>query len=363
MECTDLTNNSVKILAIHFSYDKKIESEENFIKLMKKIENVLKTWRIRNLTVEGKITILKALAISKVIDLALLANTPQVTIDQSNKIQKDFIWNRKQPKIRHSTLCNTHENGGFKSVHIPNKLISLQCSWIKQLDDTNTHCWQIIPAFLIRKKLGKNFIFHSNLSINPNKIKEFSTYYQDIFIKWEKHFSSSPSLPSSVASQCLWHNKYIKIDDKIIFNSSLSPKGINFVGQFFQNNQQIKKWDELKTESDLIEKGKFVIVQIIHVLIFSWKEILRNYTEIINNLAFLFDDRKHQILSLNKLNSATLYEILIDVNNVKPTSQTYFENLFMNFKPDWKSIYLLPRSVTLDTNLRMFQYKLLANVL
>ena len=69
MECTDLTNNSVKILAIHFSYDKKIESEENFIKLMKKIENVLKTWRIRNLTVEGKITILKALEISKVIDL------------------------------------------------------------------------------------------------------------------------------------------------------------------------------------------------------------------------------------------------------------------------------------------------------
>ena len=73
--------------------------------------------------------------------------------------------------------------------------------------------------------------------------------------------------------------------------------------------------------------------------------------------------KKHQILSLNKLNSATLYEILIDANNIKPTSQTYFENLFSNFKPDWKSIYLLPRRVTLDTNLRMFQYKLLNNVL
>ena len=94
---------------------------------------------------------------------------------------------------------------------------------------------------MIRKKLGKNFIFHSNLSINPNKIKEFPTYYQDILIKWEKNFSSLPSLPSSVASQCLWHNKYIKIDDKTIFSSSLSAKGINFVGQLFQNNQQIKK--------------------------------------------------------------------------------------------------------------------------
>ena len=74
--------------------------------------------------------------------------------------------------------------------------------------------------------------------------------------------------------------------------------------------------------------------------------------------------KTHQILlSLNKLNCATLYETLIAANKIKPTSQTYFENIFSNFKPYWKSIYLLPRRVTLDTNLRMFQYKLLNNVL
>ena len=137
---------------------------------------------------------------------------------------------------------------------------------------------------MVRKKLGKNFIFHSNLSIIPNKIKDFPTYYQDILIKWEKHFSSLPSLPSSVAAQCLWHNKYIKIDDKTIFSSSLSAKGINFVGQLFQNNQQIKKWDELKTEFDLIENEKILIVKITHALLISWKQILRNDTESINNL-------------------------------------------------------------------------------
>ena len=42
MKCIDLTKNSVKILGIHFSYNKKIKNEENFIKLIKKIENVLK---------------------------------------------------------------------------------------------------------------------------------------------------------------------------------------------------------------------------------------------------------------------------------------------------------------------------------
>ena len=57
MECIDLTKNSVKILDIHFSYNKKTENEENFIKIIKKIENVLKIWTIRNLATQVKITI------------------------------------------------------------------------------------------------------------------------------------------------------------------------------------------------------------------------------------------------------------------------------------------------------------------
>ena len=61
--------NSVKILGIHFSYNKNIENEENFIKLYK---NVLKILRTRNLTVQGKIIIFKTLSISKVIHLQLL---------------------------------------------------------------------------------------------------------------------------------------------------------------------------------------------------------------------------------------------------------------------------------------------------
>ena len=95
------------------------------------------------------------------------------------------------------------------------------------------------------------------------------------------------------------------------------------------------------------------------------KKYCKNYTESVRN--FVIQDhhliKKHQIFSLNKLKSAILYEILIDANKIKPTSQTYFENLFPNFKPDWKSTYLLPRRVTLGTNFRILQYKLLNNVL
>ena len=42
---------------------KKLKMKGTLLSLLKKIENVLKIWRIRNLTVQGKITIFKNLAI------------------------------------------------------------------------------------------------------------------------------------------------------------------------------------------------------------------------------------------------------------------------------------------------------------
>ena len=43
------------------------------------------------------------------------------------------------------------------------------------------------------------------------------------------------------------------------------------------------------------------------------------------------------------------------------------KNIFATFSPnlqvEWKKIYLLPRKVSNDTNVRMFQYKILNNIL
>ena len=53
----------------------------------------------------------------------------------------------------------------------------------------------------------------------------------------------------------------------------------------------INKLNELKMEFDLIENEKFLIVQIIHIFLSLWKQIMRNYTEIINNPGLSFDNK------------------------------------------------------------------------
>ena len=125
------------------------------------------------MTLEGKNTIFKTLAKSKIIHLSLVTNVPTQIINELNKIQKEFIWNESNPKIKHSTLCNRYENGGLKNVDILSKVIRLQCSWIKRLYDNSSHAWKIIPSHLIDTYLRKNIKFHQNIFLPANK-KRFS---------------------------------------------------------------------------------------------------------------------------------------------------------------------------------------------
>ena len=57
MRCVNVHEDTIKILGIHYSYNKKLENDENFKQYIAKIENLLKLWRVRNLSLEGKITV------------------------------------------------------------------------------------------------------------------------------------------------------------------------------------------------------------------------------------------------------------------------------------------------------------------
>ena len=69
---------------------------------------------MRKLTLEGRITVFKSLAVSKVMHLLPITKLHDNTIDLLHKIQKTFIWQSKKTKIKSSTLCNGYEMGGIK---------------------------------------------------------------------------------------------------------------------------------------------------------------------------------------------------------------------------------------------------------
>ena len=176
----------------------------------------------------------------------------------------EFIWKGKNPKIKNSTLCNDYEYGGLKNVDIFSKVVSLQCSWIKRLFDNNFHQWKLIPLYLIRQYLGKNFKFHSNLEVSHSILCKFPKFYKEIFIRWGKYISSPATLPSTVACQIIWYNKHIQIDNKIIYLHNFSNRNLNFVGQLNDVNGKFKSWECVKHQFLLKSSMQFQYWEIIH---------------------------------------------------------------------------------------------------
>ena len=105
MECIYLLFNATKILVVYYSYDKNFENQKDVINLVLKIENLLRTRRMRNLSIASKITIFKTLAILKIVHLALVKVFSDSIILELDKIKNHFIWKNSNLKTKQDTLC------------------------------------------------------------------------------------------------------------------------------------------------------------------------------------------------------------------------------------------------------------------
>ena len=104
MQRVDLVLDTIKILGMYFSCNKKLKEERNFCLIIANIQRVLKLWKLQNLTLEGKILIFKILALSKIIFQVLVTLMTNYVVTELEKIQKSYLWANSTSKIKHKRL-------------------------------------------------------------------------------------------------------------------------------------------------------------------------------------------------------------------------------------------------------------------
>ena len=62
------------------------------------MQQVLKIWKMRKLTLEGKIVIFKTIAISKTVFQAFITTAPKHIVNELKRIQKAFLSNNASPR-------------------------------------------------------------------------------------------------------------------------------------------------------------------------------------------------------------------------------------------------------------------------
>ena len=72
-------------------------------------------WRARDLTLIGKITIIKCFALSKLIHVTSTLPLPDNFAQKVNDLIYKFIWNGKPPKMKKATMIGELGDGGLKA--------------------------------------------------------------------------------------------------------------------------------------------------------------------------------------------------------------------------------------------------------
>ena len=118
------------IISYNNSYNKELLLER-----LKKLSTILKIWKSRSLSLKGKITILKTLAIPQIQFLFNMIYIPENIIKKIDNLIYNFLWNSKLPKIKKSTIIAPIPDGGLSMVDTHSIHQSAKISWIKRLFD------------------------------------------------------------------------------------------------------------------------------------------------------------------------------------------------------------------------------------
>ena len=221
----NLDKETVKIPGAPFSYNMLLADSRNLVETTSKLEEILSIWSYRALTVIGRISVFKILALSKILYISSMKTVPKFVTEKLDKLQKSFVWKSKKPKIEHSILIKDYSEGGLKDVDIKSKIVALQLTCIRRLHDGNFHPWKIITLNVL-KPLGGSAVFHQNLDLTPELPNALPSFYRSLLSYWCENFSHYPDSKREISSEYIWYNKYIPIAGKPAFFRALEEPGI-----------------------------------------------------------------------------------------------------------------------------------------
>ena len=364
------TDKPVCTLGITVSNDPDVIMKENFMPRLKAFDNILNIWYCRGLSLKGKVTILKSLALPNLLYPMSVLPIPTEIVNIIDNMIMDFIWNKRRPKVKKNVMIQNIENGGIKVPCFATMVEANRISWIKRILSDSDAKWKFILEYQVKPY---SLLHFTECNLDTNAIDSIGIeFYCQIYNLWNR-VKDPPSNASEFLEQVLWNNKYIKMP--------VAPKS---------KKMQSIKWPELyragivKVKDLLLPDGTFIdlftfcvdrnvkcnfisIVKMRKAIPIEWKtEILASNQrrDVVSNLVIKSTQHSISICSASTKSIAKkIYDQLILRLYVQPTAVNRWTEDFPINNEDWPLIFKLPYIATRDTYLQSLQFKFIHRII
>ena len=345
---------SFKMLGIWFSSNEDEMIRLNLNDKVERIKNTIIAWSNMHLTMFGKITVLKTMVLSQILNVCSTVYVPEYFIKQVDKLFFQFLWGQgKRAKVKREVMINSKTQGGAKMIDFQNMIYSMKALWIKRFlsstsKSTNLalHCAGIKEKSILLHKLpAANF---------PLSLSKFDSQIID---SWYKFYAVYPDGIQEILNEKLVYNKFILIGGKTISPNHVFIKKTNIsqVGQLvkhgnFKSIQEI----EIEFNCDLEDLRYHSVLSAIPM---GWK------TKIKSNTTLDFTPSSWEIprlkLNVEKLNNKDIYNGLACNMSTPQAQNKWVEYYPFMDKFNWSKIYLLPAKVSNDLKLQSLQFSII----
>ncbi|RUA04563.1 MAG: hypothetical protein DSY43_06055, partial [Gammaproteobacteria bacterium] len=356
--CRDLgltwAEDSFTVLGVKFNAELENITEINLEEKINKIKCLLTQWKRRKLSLLGKITVIKTLAVSQITHiLTALPNPTEYTMKEIQKLFYKFLWNNGPDKIKRNIIIQNYDKGGLKMIDIQSFVQHLKLTWIKRAI-TADHKWCTLSFSKLNThdflRFGANYMKCTKATRNP--------FWLDVFRAWETLTESNIIITMSaeeLLSEPIWYNTHFK--NKHLCIQNWAKRGIIFIKDLLDENGNFWKFEILKKQYDI--RGTILdYEQVKHNIPDIWTRKLRNT----GNTTMMPAVPKH-IKQIKSKNKKAAYNSIIERKiNTQHSSMKKWDNV-IHEEINWTQVYKNAITATQSTYLRSFHYKAIYNVI
>ena len=359
--------DSVKALGVFFGYNKQDIEERNWRSKVELIKKILNKWKYRDLTMQGRILIVKSLALSQVVYLISSLCVPSWVINEINKEFYSFVWKYKRDKICRKVLINEFDRGGMKMLDFKSFCLASKAVWCQRLYNSSLETWTIIPQKYM-EQCNINLLMCMNIEkekLLPVRIPQF---YKEVILSWHSCGGGlkAPQSEAEIRKQLIWGNKYIQTKGKTIFYENWHKSNINFIDDLLDETGNLKSGVEIFQQLQGYSRANWLMeyTTILKSIPKTWKDMLKNINmnvKLKKELKpFIYTGKTYIYELPSKIKD--YYAMLISKTKEKSFIEKHWDNIFPN-KPTWQEIWSTRVKTQTDNKLAEFHFKLIHRIL
>lgn len=368
-------DQSIKILGLVFGEKMAEARNESWTGVINKMKQKVTVWRMRKLSLKGKVVVLNTLVISKLIYPMSVWEMPEWVRKEVKEVIENFLWNGKKREIAYNTLIADYKEGGLKLVDVESKLKALRIKYIQNYlySKGNYVCDHFFRFILMRLTgCGDDGLF-MDLNGQRRLMEGVPDFYLECFNAWSNMFKSiryECKNLRQIYNQPLFLNRNIICKGKFCFNSSFMKAGITqvkdlakeYVPGFINDGFVI---EQVKDSDDTL--GAKDVENFLRVLKDSlpkdWQYKIINQSEA--SRLYKMPELKVQhgtyVKEFRNLKFKEIYKILVKGQKKEPAAEAFWKKEFKDrdTKQIWKTLNIELNDVRCES----LDFKLRSNIL